>query len=179
MVERFNRTIKTRIWRHFSERGNVRWVNVIQDLVNAYNHSRQGSIKMAQANVQNNDENRRWVRLYCDGNTYLKASIIQGVMVRASSQKTIFDKGYMPNRTKEQFTVSQALPLKRGTKRRVYKLVDYNIHEVKGSRYPKQIQEITDNQYRIEKVLRRCTLPDNTKNYSSVRNVGQTSTICG
>ena len=66
------------------------------------------------------------MRLYGDGDTYLKASISQGAMVRASSKITIFDKGYMPNWTKEHFTVSQALVLRRGTKRRVYELVDYN-----------------------------------------------------
>ena len=118
---------------------------------------------MAPADVQKKDENRLWVRLYGDGDTHLKASISQGAMVRASSQKTIFDKGYMPNWTKEHFTVSQALPVRRGTKRHVYKLVDYNNDEVKGSWYPEEIQEITDNQYRIEKVLRRRTLPDGTK----------------
>ena len=33
----------------------------------------------------------------------------------------------------------------------------------KGSWYPKEIQEISDNQYCIEKFLRRRTLPDCTK----------------
>ena len=69
----------------------------------------------------------------------------------------------MPNWTKEHFTVSQALPVKNGTKRRVYKLVDYNNGKVKGSRYREKIQEITDNQYCIEKVLKRRTIPDGTK----------------
>ena len=146
-----------------SNRGTVRWVNVIQDLVNAYNYSHQCSIGMVLADVQKKDENRLWVRLYGDGDTHLKGSIFQGAMVRASSQKTICDKGYMPNWTKEHFTVSQALPVIRGTKRRVYKLVNYNNDELKGSWYPEKIQEITDNQYRIEKVLKRRTLPDGTK----------------
>ena len=66
-------------------------------------------------------------------------------MVRANSQKTIFDKGYMRNWTKEHFTVSQALPVRRGTKRRVYDLVDYNNDKVNGSWCPEEIQEITDN----------------------------------
>ena len=69
----------------------------------------------------------------------------------------------MLNWTKEHFTVSQALPVRRGTKRGVYKLVDYNNDELKGSWYPEEIQEITDNQHRIEKVLRRRTLPDGIK----------------
>ena len=52
VVERFNRTNKSRILTYLSDRGTVRWVNVIQDLMNAYNHSRHRSIGMAPANVQ-------------------------------------------------------------------------------------------------------------------------------
>ena len=112
------------IWTYLSDRSTVRWVNVIQELVNAYNHSRHCSIKMAPADVQN-IENRLWVRLYGDGDTSLKSLISQGAMVRASSQQTIYDKGYMPDKIKEHITVSQALPLKTITKRRLYKLVNY------------------------------------------------------
>ena len=162
VVERFNRTIKTRIWTYLSDRGTVRWVDVIQNLVDAYNHSRHRSIGMAPADVQKKDENRLWVRLFGDGDTYLKPLIPQGAMVRASSHKTIFDKSYMPNWTKEHFIVCQPVPPKRGTKRRVYKLVDYNDEAVKGSWYPEELQEILDNQHRIEYVLRRRTLPDGT-----------------
>ena len=133
VVERCNRTIKTRIWTYVSHRGTVRWVDVIQDLVNFYNHSRHRSIGMAPADVQKKGENRLWVRLFWDGDTHLKPQIPQGPMVRASSHKTIFDKGYMTNWTKEHFTVSQEVSPRRGTKRRVYKLVDYDDEPVKGT----------------------------------------------
>ena len=86
-----------------------------------------------------------------------------GTMVRASKNKKIFDNGYMPKWTKEHFTVSQALPSKRGTKRRIYKLVDYNNDELKGTWYPEEIQEISGDQYRIEKISRKRTLSDGTK----------------
>ena len=69
----------------------------------------------------------------------------------------------MPNLTKKQCTVSKVVPLRKGTKRRIYNLIDYNSEIVKNSWYPKKYQEILNNQYRIEKVLRRRTLPDNTK----------------
>ena len=80
-----------------SVRGTVRWVDVIQDLVDAYNHSRHRSIDMGPADVQKKDEIRLWVRLFGDGDTYLKPPIPHEAMVRASSHKTIYDKGYMPN----------------------------------------------------------------------------------
>ena len=81
---------------------------------------------MAPAFVQKKNENRLWVRLYGGNNTYLKPFIPQEVMVRVSGNKTIFDKGYMPNWRKKHFTVSQEVPVKTGTKRHVYKLMDYN-----------------------------------------------------
>ena len=137
--------------------------NIIHDLVDAYNHSRHRSIGMAPADVQKKDENRLWVRLFWDGDTHFKPQIQQGAMVRASSHITIFDKGYMPNWTKEHFTVSQAVQPKRGSTRRVYKLVDYNDEAVTGSWYPEEIQEISDNQYRIKNVLPKRTLFDGTK----------------
>ena len=59
--------------------------------------------------------------------------------------------------------MSQAVPLRKETMRRVYKFVDYNDEAVKGSWYPEELQEISYNQYRIEKVLRRHTLSDGTK----------------
>ena len=133
VVTRFNRTIKTKIWTYLSDRGTVRWVDVIQDLTDAYNHSRNCSIDMAPIDVQNEGENRLWVRRFGDGDTYLKPQIPNGAMVRASRHKTIFDKGYMLNSAEKNFTVSKAVPPKTGTKRRVYKLMDYNDKTVKGS----------------------------------------------
>ena len=80
-----------------SDRGTVRWVDIIQDLVDAYDNSRHRSIGRSPADVQKKDENRLWVRLFEDGDTHLKPQIPQKAMVRASSHKTIIDKGYMPN----------------------------------------------------------------------------------
>ena len=97
VVQQFNRIIKTRIWPYLSDRGSVRWVDIVQDLVDAYNHSRHRSIGMAPADAQKKDENCLWVRLFGDGGIHLKPQIKQGAMVRASSHKTIFNKGYMPN----------------------------------------------------------------------------------
>ena len=142
VVKRFNRTIKTRIWTYLSDRGTVRCVDVIHDLVDAYNNSLERSIGMAPADVRKKDENRLWVRLF--GDIDLTPPIPHGAMVQASSRKTIFDKGYMPNWTKEHFKMSQAVSPKRGIKRRVYKLVNNNDEAVKGSWYLEELQEISD-----------------------------------
>ena len=61
------------------------------------------------------------------------------------------------------FTVSQAVQPRRVTKRRIYKLVDYNEEDVKIYWYPEELKEIRNNQYRVKKVMGRRTLPDGTK----------------
>jgi hypothetical protein len=40
MVERFNRTLKTRMWRVFTRRGSYKWLDIEQDLVDSYNHTK-------------------------------------------------------------------------------------------------------------------------------------------
>jgi len=163
VAERFNRTIKSRIWTYLSDKGTVKWVDVIKDLVSAYNNSHHRTIGMAPSKVQKKDEDRLWAKMYGDGNTYLKPSIPRGSMIRISKNKGVFDKGYMPNWSKEHFVVDQVPEQQRGSKRRVYKIKDYNGEVVKGTWYPEEVQQITANQYRIEKVLRNRTAPDGTK----------------
>lgn len=36
-MERFNRTLKNLMWKKFTEQGNYRWVNILQNLVFRYN----------------------------------------------------------------------------------------------------------------------------------------------
>ena len=51
-VERFKRTIKPMIWTYLSDRGTVRWVNIVKDLVDVYNNSRNRFIGTALTDVQ-------------------------------------------------------------------------------------------------------------------------------
>ncbi len=37
IVERFNRTLKTKMWRYFTEIGNKKWIHVLNDLLYNYN----------------------------------------------------------------------------------------------------------------------------------------------
>ena len=136
VVERFNRTIQTRIWTYLSDRGTVCWIDVIQKLVDAYNASRHRSIGIAPADVVKHHEDRIWRRLYGGGDMHLKPPMLRGAMVRISKIKGVFDKGYMPNWSKKHFTVDEAPSPRRGNRRRVYKIADYNGKPVKGVWYP-------------------------------------------
>ena len=58
ICERFNRTLKTRMFKHFTAKGNRRWVDVLQDLVSGYNKSRHSSTSFAPNDVTVANENR-------------------------------------------------------------------------------------------------------------------------
>ena len=61
IVQRFNRTLKTRMCRYFTHSKSYRYVDVLQDLVHSCNHTSHSSIGMAptSVNVKNERLNRQ------------------------------------------------------------------------------------------------------------------------
>ena len=52
MVERFNQTLKTKMWRAFTKQGSYKWLDIVQDLVDSYNRTKHSAIGMAPINVK-------------------------------------------------------------------------------------------------------------------------------
>src|SRR6478609_8717632 len=51
LVERYNRTLKTRMWRYFTHTNTLRYIDVLADLVKSYNDTNHSSIKTAPSQV--------------------------------------------------------------------------------------------------------------------------------
>jgi len=64
VVERFNRTMKTKMYRYFTARNTRRYVDVLPDLLHSYNHTYHRSIGMAPVEVDDTNEHLVRVRLY-------------------------------------------------------------------------------------------------------------------
>ena len=64
VVERFNRTLKSHMWRYFSAKQTNRYLDILPKLMQAYNNSYHRSIGTMPANVRTKDEPRIWQRLY-------------------------------------------------------------------------------------------------------------------
>src|SRR5438552_17537168 len=62
VCERFNRTLKSKMWRYFTRRGSYRWINVLPDLISAYNASKHRSIGMAPRDVNADVEHELWTK---------------------------------------------------------------------------------------------------------------------
>lgn len=156
ICERFNRTLKNKMWKEFSYRGSFKWVDKLQSLIDEYNESKHRTIKMKPNDVTYEDEqylldgvynlNRRPI------STRSGAKFKVGSFVRISKYKHVFSKGYTPNWTTEVFNVRRV----QQTNPTTYLLVDLNGADIKGSFYTEELQLAADPKlYLVERIIRR------------------------
>ena len=105
IVERFIRTLKSRIERFFTENNTVKWIEVLPKISEALNNSYQRSIGMTPNEV--NFENRSEVfnRLYGAMGPPTLCKFKIGDHVRIPLDKDIFGKGYSAAWSKEIFKI--------------------------------------------------------------------------
>ena len=74
-----------------------------------------------------------------------------GYHVRMSKNKNIFAKGYTPNWSKEVFEIKRV----KNTVPWTYVINDLNGDEIIGTFYEKELQKTNQQEFRIEKVIKR------------------------
>ena len=103
-VERFNRTLKERMYRYFTARNTYRYVDVLPHLAQGYNATKHQSIGMAPRGVTLAEERQVWQRLYCKRlSRRVRPKWKPGDRVRLQKQHRPFEKGYFPGLTEEVF----------------------------------------------------------------------------
>lgn len=152
IVERFNRTLKTKMWKYFSLHSTNRWVNILQSLVDEYNNTKHSTIKMKPKNVKKRHE-KLLLQTVFKYEGYLKPSkFAVGDAVRISKYKHLFEKGYTPNYGTEIFrisTVNHTQPI-------TYLLTDYRNNAIRGAFYEQELQNVKyPDVYLFEKIIRR------------------------
>lgn len=146
LVERFNRTLKTRMWRYFTYSNSLRYLDVLPDLVKSYNDSKHSSIKMAPSRVTGHNELERRQRA-----TVSKPKLSVGDWVRISETKRQFKKGYLPSWTRELFKVVAV----HYTDPITYSICDYSDEAIKGKFYEPELQKVIPGDvFKVEKVLK-------------------------
>ena len=157
IVERFNRTLKSRMFKYFTSKGTRNYLPILQDLVKNYNNTYHRTIKMRPVDVTKSNTQKVFENIYRVKNRkQLKntenSKMKTGDRVRLQYLRKPFDKGYYPNWTDEIFTIEK---VQNGDKRIVFKLKDYSGEEIEQRFYPEELQKITENLHRIEKVLKK------------------------
>ena len=153
VVERFNRTLKGRMYKYFTANNTRRYIDVLPDLVEGYNRAYHRSIRRAPASVtvRNQKEVRDTLYRHTTQPTP-KRTYRVGDHVRISKTKGRFEKSYLPNWSTEIFRVVRAHP----RTPTVYSLEDLNGEAVQGAFYGHELQPVSktsDAYYHVEKVL--------------------------
>ena len=121
VVERFNRTLKSKMWKYFTFKGTHRYVDVLNDLLHSYNRTFHRTIKMSPSEVNRNNESEIRKTIY-KPKQKPKWSLKLGDRVRISKTRRQFKKGYLPNWSDEIFTVAVRHPTDPPT----YEIDDYD-----------------------------------------------------
>ena len=122
------------------------YFDVLDDIVNKYNNTVHRTIKMKPIDVTS-DSYAEYNEDFNKKDPKFKV----GDHVRISKCKNIFVKGYASNWSKEVFVVI-------GIKNTVpwtYVVIDLNGEEITGSFYKKELQKSSQEEFRIEKVIKR------------------------
>lgn len=152
IVERFNRTLKNKMWKEFSFTGSYKWINMLQSLISDYNNTKHRTINMRPNEVNEKNEKRLLATVYRKITTKLKNKFKIGDMVRISKYKHVFEKGYTPNWTTEIFKIHRI----QLTNPITYSLIDLNGHKINGSVYTQELQLVKHpSLYLVEKIIRK------------------------
>ena len=138
LVERFNRTLKTKMYKYFTHKNTLKYTDVIDDLVASYNNTYHSTIKMAPSEVtaQNERKLHRW--LYYSKKPKLKWRFNVGDSVRLKQSRQVFRKSYLPSWSEEIFTIESRHPSESPT----YKIIDFDGEVIKGKFYAEELQKI-------------------------------------
>ena len=129
--ERWNRTMRERMFKYFTANSTRRYIDVLDDIVNSYNNTRHSSIKMTptEASLKEN-EKAVWFNLYgSEMSEPIKPKYSIGDKVRITKKKNFFEKGYTPRWTEEVFTITQI----QHTDPPTYKIADTNNEGIQGT----------------------------------------------
>ncbi|RWS04210.1 integrase core domain-containing protein-like protein [Dinothrombium tinctorium] len=159
IIERFNRSLKSKMFKYFTSKGTRKYIDVLKDLVSAYNNSFHRTIKMKPVDVTNENERDVFFNIYGVSSlrelikkAHSKSKIKDGDKVRIRYKLNPFDKGYYPNWTDNIFTVNDVLTRH---KRPLVKISDESGKKLENRFYPEEVQKIKGDVFRIEKIIKR------------------------
>lgn len=158
IVERFNRTLKRKMWMQFSLQGSHRWLKILPNLVDEYNNTKHRTIKMKPVEVCKGDDQRLL-------NTAYNRKVIvpfnkkkktpkfkEDDWVRISKYKNAFEKGYEPNWTTEVFQISRV----QQTHPITYLLKDHTGEHISGAFYEYELLKTKHPDiFLVEKIIKK------------------------
>ena len=172
VVERWNRTIKTQLWKYFTANGTHKYIDILQPLIYKYNTTKHRSIGFTPSDARKPVNKQHVFR-----NLYFKKvqenlkqpKYMIGEQVRLAIQKDKFEKAYIINWSDRVYTIKEV----KKTVPPTYTVQDERGVQHKGTFYEQELQKVKDQRYRVEKVLKYKTVKG--RRYGLVKWVGYDS----
>ena len=148
VVERFNRTLMSKIYRYLTKHNSHRYLDVLPDIINNYNNLYHSAVGLAPSQVTHTNKEKVWQKLYnsptkkSDKNNKKKKRLFSGDYVRIPKARKAFAKGFRTGWTGEIFKIRRVRPSAPST----FDLEDLSGENIKGVFYKQE--------------LLKCSLPD-------------------
>ena len=169
VIERWNRTIKTQLWKYFTANGTHRYIDILQPLIDKYNSTKHRSIGFTPSDARKPANHQQvFKNLYFKKvqQSLKKPKFKIGDKVRLAVQKDRFEKAYIINWSDRVYTIKDV----KKTLPPTYTVQDERGKQHKGTFYEQELQENKDDRYRIEKVLKYKT--EKGRRYGLVKWIG-------
>ena len=142
MVERVNRTLKSRIQKYFYKNKTKNWIDIIDKVVSNYNNTPHSVIGMAPNQVSESNQKDVYKRLFPNLGLRTVCKLQKGDRVRKIINKDIYEKGYTKNWSEELYII---VKIKQANGVCYYYLTDLAGEEVPGIFYYYQLNFVARN----------------------------------
>jgi transposase InsO family protein len=160
VVERFNRTLKEKLFKYLTARGHgrYRYLDALPQVLQAYNETVHSSTKYRPVDVNDDNAAEVFRNLYGAGTLeelhkqkQRHPKLKVGQRVRLSYHLGVFDKRYHPNWSDHVYTITKVLhgsPV-------LYRIADGHGTVLSRRFYEPQLQPVEEGLYRVDRILRR------------------------
>jgi len=139
IAERFNRTILEKLSSYWTHSGSHRYIEALPRIVNNYNNSIHRSTKHKPNEVNKDNEMDVFKNLYPKTTkNYSPSKLMIGDIVRISTQKGIFSKGYSNNWSENFYKIMEIKP----TEPKHYVLQAMDGEEIYGGFYDYELKKV-------------------------------------
>ena len=155
VIERFNRSLRELMMKHFVTNNNTIWYNILPKLVKIYNNRYHSTIKTKPIEVNKNNQKYIKENIYTYDKTNKNPKFKINDLVRISlKRRDIFDKTSGNIKWSEELFKIHSI-----NKSNVitYKIKDLNDEIIEGIFYERELQKTknTSEEYVIEKIIRK------------------------
>ena len=164
-VERLIRSNKRVIYQYFTHNNTYRYIDKLQDFIDAYNGRVHRSHKRTPISVTKENEKQVWFDLYAEPlllnpgkNPKVKFKV--GDLVRITHIKSPFTRSYNQLWSGEIFSIAS---ISHQARIPLYRLIDYHSEPIIGNFYAQELQKADidpDKPYKIEAILKTRTRGD-------------------